>query len=49
VIDTESGRIRSLETNMSNLWGAYIPRSDELIVAGFTISPYIVRDASKVP
>ena len=41
VIDTNTGRQRSLKTEQNYLWGAYVPRSDELLISGFWIVPRI--------
>ncbi|HEY6124438.1 MAG TPA: WD40 repeat domain-containing protein [Steroidobacteraceae bacterium] len=49
VIDTESGRTRSFVTRQNYLWGAYIPRSDELFVTGFWQKPYLEKDISVIP
>lgn len=49
VIDTATGKQRSLKTEQNYLWGAYIPGSDELLVGGFWTVPRIERNASVVP
>ncbi len=49
VIDTRTGRTRTLQTNQNYLWGAYAPRSDELFITGFWVLPRIEKDISVIP
>lgn len=49
VVDTESGQQQAFTTDQNYLFGAHIPRSDELFITGLWKAPRIRADISEIP